>query len=523
MRFVVLGAGAIGGAVGARLYQKGFDVTLVARGEHGRALASGLVLEAPDETLTLPIPTVSDPAQVAWEEDGTVVLLAVKGQHTEHALTQLTVAPPSTPVVCMQNGVENERRVLRHFPHTYGMCVMCPATQLRPGVVQLHSAPVSGMLDLGCYPTGIDDAGQAIADAIATTTFQSVARADIMRWKYRKLLMNLANAVEALSGPEGRFSPLAREAQREGTEALAAAGIDVASSEEDRARRADNLQLSPTSSGEWQGGSSWQSLARGAGSIEAEFLNGEIVLLGRLHGVPTPVNALLQRLAVHAAAAGCATGLVADRGPERAGGGAPWRVSGRRHWPTTSWRRMRPHWRSPRPATEREWALSVPGEGWTVGVVLHHIAEGHAHGARWLQDMARGEGVTETAEDIDRVNAAHAVRAEAVGPAETVALLEVNGDVLEEALRGLSDEELDRTAPFGPAGGRRLPTVDLAAVAARHARAPGPCPRCGGPGALSPRLFQSQSPLPATRSTLIRMTYPGGGSSMGGNLTSGPM
>jgi 2-dehydropantoate 2-reductase len=245
---------------------------------------------------------------VAWDQDGTVVLLAVKGQHTEHALTQLTVAPPSTPVVCMQNGVENERRTLRHFQHTYGMCVMCPATQLRPGVVQLHSAPVSGMLDLGRYPTGIDEAGQAIADAIATTTFQSVARDDIMRWKYRKLVMNLPNAVEALSGPEGRFSPLARESQREGTEALAAAGIDVATSEEDRERRADYLQLAPTSSGEWRGGSSWQSLARGAGSIEAEFLNGEIVLLGGLHGVPTPVNALLQRLAVRAAAEGAPPG-----------------------------------------------------------------------------------------------------------------------------------------------------------------------------------------------------------------------
>ena len=58
MRFVVLGAGAIGGAVGARLFQKGYDVTLVARGEHGRALQSGLVLEAPDETVTLPIPVV---------------------------------------------------------------------------------------------------------------------------------------------------------------------------------------------------------------------------------------------------------------------------------------------------------------------------------------------------------------------------------------------------------------------------------------------------------------------------------
>ena len=56
MRFVVVGAGAIGGAVGGRLFQQGYDVTLVARGEHGRALQSGLTLESPTETVTLPIP-----------------------------------------------------------------------------------------------------------------------------------------------------------------------------------------------------------------------------------------------------------------------------------------------------------------------------------------------------------------------------------------------------------------------------------------------------------------------------------
>jgi 2-dehydropantoate 2-reductase len=311
MRFVVLGAGAIGGAVGARLYQKGYDVTLVARGEHGRALAAGLVLEAPGETATLPIPVVGEPSEVDWDADvdgDTVVLLGVKSQHTDHALAQLVeAAPPSVPVVCMQNGVENERRVLRHFA-TYGMCVMCPATQLRPGVIQVHSAPVSGLLDLGSFPTGLDARGQAIADAIDTTTFTSVAREDIMRWKYRKLLMNLANAVEALCGPGGRFSALARAAHREGKEALSAAGIDVASAEEDRARRGEHLQMSPTESGEHRGGSSWQSLARGAGSIEAEYLNGEIVMLGGLTGVPTPVNALLQRLALQAAAEGTPPG-----------------------------------------------------------------------------------------------------------------------------------------------------------------------------------------------------------------------
>ena len=45
------------------------------------------------------------------------------------------------------------------------------------------------------------------------------------------------------------------------------------------------------------GGSSWQSIMKGSGDIEADYLNGEIVLLGRLHGVPTPVNRALQRMA----------------------------------------------------------------------------------------------------------------------------------------------------------------------------------------------------------------------------------
>jgi hypothetical protein len=123
-----------------------------------------------------------------------------------------------------------------------------------------------------------------------------------------------------------------------------------------------------------------------------------------------------------------------------------------------------------RSCTEEQWTVNVPGEGWTVGVVLHHVAEGHAHGLRWLDDMAHGDGVDETAGAIDRANAAHAVRVEDVGPTETIALLHANGERLAAALRGLSDEELDRTAPFGPAGGRAMPVEALAAVAARHTR-----------------------------------------------------
>ena len=116
------------------------------------------------------------------------------------------------------------------------------------------------------------------------------------------------------------------------------------------------------------------------------------------------------------------------------------------------------------------WMLPVPGEEWTVGVVIHHIAESHDSGARWLAGMARGDGVPDTAEEIDRVNAAHAERAASVTSAETVSLLLDSGARLEALLRALSDNELDRSAPFGPAGGRAFPTIDLAAVPARHTR-----------------------------------------------------
>ena len=127
----------------------------------------------------------------------------------------------------------------------------------------------------------------------------SEPRADIARWKYRKLLMNLGNAVQALCAAGG--GELVRRAQQEGEACLRAVGIAFASEAEDRQRRGKLLQLQPIAGRQRPGGSTWQSLARASGSVETDFLNGEIVLLGRLHGVPTPVNALLQRLAADAA------------------------------------------------------------------------------------------------------------------------------------------------------------------------------------------------------------------------------
>ena len=60
-----------------------------------------------------------------------------------------------------------------------------------------------------------------------------------------------------------------------------------------------------------RGSSTHQSLTRGMRAVETDYLNGEIVLLGRLHGVPTPVNELLQATISAVAARGGEPGSVA--------------------------------------------------------------------------------------------------------------------------------------------------------------------------------------------------------------------
>lgn len=299
MRFIVFGAGAVGGVVGGRLFEHGHDVVFVARGEHAKVMAAdGLTLASATGVAELDVPVTERVDKVAWTGEE-VVLLAVKGQDSEEALRQLAaVAPSSTPVVCMQNGVANERLALRRFSPVYGICVMCPATFLKPGVVVAESSPVTALLDIGRYPptSGTDATAVGVADALNGSTMESIVRPDIMRWKYAKLLRNLANGVDALCGPAGRSSELVTLAREEGEACLAAAGIPYASQEEDDARRGHRLHPTEVVGYERGGSSTWQSLARSEGSTEVDYLNGEVVLLGRLHGVPTPVNELLQRL-----------------------------------------------------------------------------------------------------------------------------------------------------------------------------------------------------------------------------------
>jgi 2-dehydropantoate 2-reductase len=289
VRYVVYGAGAVGGVIGARLCLAGIPTTLIARGPHLAAIHEhGLLLDSVSGAETVMAPATDTAADVDWSDD-TVVLLTVKSHQTATALDDLvTHAPSGTVVVSAQNGVANEAAVLRRFAATYAICVMLPAHHLVPGTVVQKCAPVPGILDIGRFPGGVDDVAVQVASDLRAAGFESDPRPDIMAWKHRKLLLNAAGDVGTLFGSGAEADDLARRVLEEGEAVLAAAGIAVVSAEDDVERRGDLLRPRPDIA-DFGGNSLAQSRARGL-PTEVDYRVGEVVLLGRLHGVPTPAS-----------------------------------------------------------------------------------------------------------------------------------------------------------------------------------------------------------------------------------------
>ena len=179
--------------------------------------------------------------------------------------------------------------------------VNLPATHLEPGVVIGEGADVAGILQLGLAPGGADEVDRTVAGALGEVGFRADVVDDVMAFKRAKLLRNLGNALDALCGSdlppdaEEVVDALAAHAAAEGLAAFAAAGLPVVDDATWSAALGGGVRTAPVGGQDRRGGSTWQSVARGQGSVETDHLNGEIVRLGRLHGVPTPVNLLLQR------------------------------------------------------------------------------------------------------------------------------------------------------------------------------------------------------------------------------------
>lgn len=312
MRVIIYGTGAIGGGVAAAIARSGGEVTAIARGAQLEAIRErGLTVRTPSETFTQSLDIVDGPKAASIGPDD-AVLLAMKGQHTQVALEELRAAGVSDqPIFCLQNGVGNEPRALRYFPNVHGVTVMMPAVFMEPGEVAIQSQPKLGLFYVGRYPNGTDDADHALSEVLNGAGIAAFSRENVMASKYGKLVMNLSNIVGAMLGhnaPEG-------EALREGAKAEAravfeAAGIEWEDVGMDHPDRKAHMNWAEVPGVKAVGTSTAQSLARGTGSVETDWLNGEIAYLGRLHGVPVPINAALTRIAARMAREARAVGSV---------------------------------------------------------------------------------------------------------------------------------------------------------------------------------------------------------------------
>jgi 2-dehydropantoate 2-reductase len=311
MRFIMCGAGAIGGTIGANLARVGHEVLFIEPWtEHREAInAKGLVLKGVNGTHTLKVRAVARASDIAFNDDD-VVFMAVKSYHTPEAADALRAATSlELPVFCSQNGVRNEEMVAKRFRNTHGVMLLIGAKVLEAGeVINTSSGPVG----LGRYPEGLDDADHAVAAVLEKAGFKVYTSAAIMRTKWNKLLLNLNNAshgLTGLSGQEARHDAVMRQilaaVHEEGVRTLRAAGIafepppgEVPLEERIRELRAADYRPPQIPEGEEMKGrpSLWQDLYHKRGRAEDDYFNGEIVRLGQQAGVPTPINAKLLEL-----------------------------------------------------------------------------------------------------------------------------------------------------------------------------------------------------------------------------------
>jgi 2-dehydropantoate 2-reductase len=315
---VIIGAGAIGGTVGAVLTRAGVPTVLVARGRHAEVLATtGITLRTPDGTYHTTVTAASEPKDVRLT-DRDVLVFATKTQQIDAALQEWVDQPvfgpngPDDPVgtagerlaaMTALNGVAAEEKALRYFRRVFGICVWLPAVHLEPGEVIVRSWPVAGQFHIARWPVSIstpDDATllSKVADTLTAAGIKTQIPLDVAPWKFNKLLSNLGNAAGALAAETADIGEVVAAVRREGENVLRHAGIEFISFETSTAARADGPTIRPVPG--WNAAASnstWQSLSRNTGNVETDFFNGEIVRLAHRHGITAPLNAALARAA----------------------------------------------------------------------------------------------------------------------------------------------------------------------------------------------------------------------------------
>jgi 2-dehydropantoate 2-reductase len=336
MRITIMGAGAVGCFLGARLSERGHAVTLIGRPAQVEAIAREglLVREQSGREQRYTLRAVA--AAAALNETPELVLLAVKTQDEAGACSELLPYVRGVPVVAMQNGLDGDRiaaEILGEEAVLSGV-VMCAVTYVTAGEVTVHFA---GWIILG-EPFGpLKPRTRAIARVLGAVV-PTYVTTDVRRARWTKLISNLNNGICAASGltlPElaatepGRL--LSLRVMKEGYRVARADGVRLDHAlygltprtlgRDANATLIALLQTTVTSvmavaperlalrvlavAGRSRLNqlpihfSTWQSIARGRPS-EIEYLNGAVVRLGGALHVPTPYNTRIVEQ-VHAA------------------------------------------------------------------------------------------------------------------------------------------------------------------------------------------------------------------------------
>jgi 2-dehydropantoate 2-reductase len=307
VKIVIVGAGAIGGYIGAQLTRVGADVVLVARGPHLRAMQEhGLQVRSPDGDFDVR-PKLAPDVASAGKAD--VVFLGVKA----HGLT--SIAPtlsrlfgPDTVVVSTQNGIpwwyfqnlggeHDGLRLERVDPGGVIAAAIEPrrvvaslayfATDLAaPGVIH-HTE--GNRISFG-EPDGTrSERARAIAEALIAAGFRCPVTTRMRHEIWVKLIGNVAfNPISALTG--GTLEELARDPEvaptvrtiMAETEAVAARlGIELPISIDQRMAGAEKVGAHKTSM--------LQDYEAGR-PMEIEAVVGAVVELGDKVGVPMPAT-----------------------------------------------------------------------------------------------------------------------------------------------------------------------------------------------------------------------------------------
>ena len=311
MNFIVLGAGAIGCYVGGRLAAQGHPVCLVGRARTLEPIAhQGLRvtdLDGHDQRVPPTALRMATTVADAVPRARSVVLLCVKSGATASVARELAAAcPPGTPVLSLQNGVDNVVQLAALAPDLRVLAGMVPYNVVLRGD-HVHRA-TAGHLQLQR-----DEVTEALLPAFNAAGLATVLPHDIRAVQWGKLLLNLNNPVNALSNLPLREELLDRDCrtvfaalQSEALTVMARAGIAPAQVTAvpprllPRVLRLPNwlftrlarrmLQIDAQARS-----SMWDDLEAGR-VTEIDAISGAVVRLAAAQGLAAPLNAKMCEL-----------------------------------------------------------------------------------------------------------------------------------------------------------------------------------------------------------------------------------